>query len=70
VLLSLVLNGMEQSLSLSGHFMLRDMASNIHWIDGYVGHRVSLDNFREEKKSVAPAGNENFDSLLTQPITL
>jgi hypothetical protein len=49
--------------------MLRDMASNIHWIGGWVGHRASLDNFREEK-SVAPAGNENCDSLLTQPIAL
>jgi len=70
MLLSLVLDGTEQSLSLSGHFMPRDMASNIHWIGSWVGHRVSLDNFREEKKSVAPAGNENCDSLLTQPIAL
>jgi hypothetical protein len=35
-----------------------------------VGHRACLDNFREEKKSVAPAGNENFDSLLTESIAL
>jgi hypothetical protein len=65
MLLSLVLDGMEQSPSLSGHFVPRDMTSHIHWLGGWLGHRVSLDNFREEKKSLAPAGNENGDSLLT-----
>jgi hypothetical protein len=35
---------------------------------GLGGHRESLDNFREEKKSLALAGNENCDSSLTQPI--
>jgi hypothetical protein len=70
MLLSSVLDGTEQSLSLSGHFMRRDMSSNIHWIGGWAGHRASLDNFREEKKSLAPAGNENCDSLLAQPIAL
>jgi hypothetical protein len=70
MLLSLVLDGMEQSLPLSGHFMPRDVASNMHWIGSWVGHRASLDNFREEKKSFAPAGNENCDSLLMQPIAL
>jgi hypothetical protein len=70
VVLTSSLDGGEWSASWPGHFSSKERATFIHWIWGWVEHRVGLDIFEKRKCLSAENKLMFLDHIVQSPFTV